>query len=168
MFTKTRYFALAAVAALSLTFSATVTFAMGDAGCGLGSVVFSSNKKLHQILAATTNGTFGSQTFGITTGTSNCKASGFAKVEKEQIFYAESNYKNLMTEMAQGRGESLEGFAQVLGCNSASTLDFGKMTQSQYESIFPKADTTAVEMLRSVKQQIQAHPKLAKACGQVG
>src|SRR5205823_3826374 len=38
----------------------------GLAGCGLGSMLFGDQKGMIQILAATTNGTFGSQTFGIT------------------------------------------------------------------------------------------------------
>ena len=47
----------------------------GMAGCGLGSLLFGNdNTTLMQILAATTNGLFGSQTFGITSGTSNCTA----------------------------------------------------------------------------------------------
>ena len=42
----------------------------GAAGCGLGSMVFGSKPGAEQVVAATTNGTFGSQTFGITFGTS--------------------------------------------------------------------------------------------------
>src|SRR5580658_9609667 len=44
----------------------------GTAGCGLGSIVFGNKAGIVQIFAATTNGTFATQTFGITTGTSNC------------------------------------------------------------------------------------------------
>src|SRR5262245_22752963 len=44
----------------------------GAAGCGLGSVFFGSKPGFIQVLAATTNGTSGNQTFGITSGTSNC------------------------------------------------------------------------------------------------
>ncbi len=44
----------------------------GTAGCGLGSMAFGNQKGAIQILAATTNGLFGTQTFGITSGTSNC------------------------------------------------------------------------------------------------
>lgn len=162
-----RSYVLATTLCFSFLLSITA-FATGDAGCGLGSVVFSQNKKLHQILAATTNGTLGSQTFGITTGTSNCKASGFALAEKEQIFYAESNYKNLMTEMAQGQGEALNAFAQVLGCSSTSVHEFGRMTRSKYESIFPRSETTPIEMLNTVKKAIKDDPVLSKECRVVG
>src|SRR5512138_978635 len=44
----------------------------GTAGCGLGSMAFGNQKGAIQILAATTNSLFGTQTFGITSGTSNC------------------------------------------------------------------------------------------------
>src|SRR5690348_10000976 len=44
----------------------------GVAGCGFGSMLFGKQPGFIQVLAATTNGTFGSQTFGISTGTSNC------------------------------------------------------------------------------------------------
>ena len=44
----------------------------GPAGCGLGSLIFDADSGWTQIFAATTNGTSGNQTFGITSGTSNC------------------------------------------------------------------------------------------------
>ena len=66
-------------AAILVAFGA-VAFAedYGSAGCGLGSLVFKQNDGT-QILAATTNGTFGSQTFGITFGTSNCNSKGMRR-----------------------------------------------------------------------------------------
>ena len=60
----------------------------GDAGCGLGSIVFGSEQGGVQVLAATTNGTFYSQTFGITTGTSNCNPAGLVKLDKEREEFA--------------------------------------------------------------------------------
>ena len=46
----------------------------GPAGCGLGSMIFDPDSGFTQIFAATTNGTSGNQTFGISTGTSNWNA----------------------------------------------------------------------------------------------
>src|SRR3569832_2714255 len=69
-------FLLLASASVGLAQPTTVTVgggrAYGSAGCGLGSIVFGSQPGFIQILAATTNGTFASQTFGITSGTSDC------------------------------------------------------------------------------------------------
>src|SRR5512137_902647 len=50
----------------------------GAAGCGLGSMAFNKQPGIFQILAATTNSLTGTQTFGITSGTSNCGPSMFA------------------------------------------------------------------------------------------
>ena len=49
-------------------------------GCGLGKLAWSDFKRQKdiapQVLMATTNGTFGSQTFGISFGTSGCTNDG--------------------------------------------------------------------------------------------
>ena len=44
----------------------------GMAGCGLGSILFGAKPGKIQILSGTTNGIYGNQTFGISSGTSNC------------------------------------------------------------------------------------------------
>src|SRR3954469_2639303 len=63
----------------------------GMAGCGLGSLIFGPvNSPGAQILAATTNSTFGSQTFGITSGTSNCVSGGVVALDRQQTAFAEA------------------------------------------------------------------------------
>src|SRR5207302_8961923 len=47
----------------------------GLAGCGLGSMIFGDQKGWIQVLAATTNGTFGTQTLVISSGTWNRRES---------------------------------------------------------------------------------------------
>jgi hypothetical protein len=137
----------------------------GMAGCGLGSLLFGhDNTKLMQILAATTNGTFGSTTFGITSGTSNCVEGGVVKAEREQAAFAEVNFRDLKLNMARGGGEYLSSFSTLLGCEEPAKASFFKMTQLRYESILPSESTTPMGMLVSVKQQIKADPALAKSC----
>src|SRR5262249_33013535 len=123
----------------------------GMAGCGLGSLVFGTdNSKLMQILAATTNGTFGNQTFGITSGTSNCVEAGVVKAEKEQFAFVEVNFQDLKRNMAAGGGEFLSSFATLLGCEDTAKASLAKMTQDRYETIVPSAETTPVQLLSSV------------------
>lgn len=51
--------------------------AIDSTGCGLGSMAWRGQSGiLPQVAAATTNGTFGNQTFGITFGTSGCDPNG--------------------------------------------------------------------------------------------
>lgn len=155
---------LAVVAAPIL---ATAAFAgnQNDAGCGVGSLIFKENNAVQQVLAATTNGTFGNQTFGITSGTLGCSASGNlqSRVERAQRNYVAANYRNLSREMAAGEGEYLSSLSSLLGCSRESLADFGKLTQSNYGEIFPTRDATPEQVLDSVKGNIRRDGKLS--CG---
>lgn len=135
----------------------------GDAGCGLGSLIFQDQKGPIQILAATTNGTSWSQAFGISSGTSNCDAVELAL--NEQRAYAEANFNSLTKEMAAGEGEQLTAFATVLGCQATVAPEFARYTQTNYEAIFASDTTTSVEMLQAVKAGIAADPVLSASCG---
>lgn len=146
------------IAAL-VTFAAGSAFAVGDAGCGLGSMIIKDNTKVMQILAATTNGTFGSQTFGISTGTSNCTSDKVVLQEKEQQYFVEANYDMLTTEMAQGSGEYVDAFAHLLGCDSN---EFGALVKKNYSEIV-KPNGSATEVLSNVRQ----HAKVI-SCAKLG
>jgi hypothetical protein len=138
----------------------------GMAGCGLGSLLFgpSSNSTGPQILAATTNGIFGNQTFAITSGTLNCSSGGVVKAQREQAAFAEVNFQDLKRNMSTGGGEFLASFSTLLGCTDESKPAFYKMTQAKYESILPSEKTTPMAMLTSVKTEIKASPALAGSC----
>ncbi len=136
----------------------------GMAGCGLGSILFGTDNSKIQILAATTNGTFGSQTFGITSGTSNCVRGGVVMTEREQAAFAEVNFEDLKRNMAAGGGEFINSFATLLGCEDSAKPTFASMTQAKYETIFPTSTTSPMQMLGSVKAQIKSTPALASSC----
>jgi hypothetical protein len=137
----------------------------GMAGCGLGSALFGKdNSKTMQVLAATTNGTVGSQTFGITSGTLNCVEGGVVKAEREQAAFAEVNFQDLKRNMAMGGGEFLASFSTLLGCEESAKPAFFKMTQQQYSAIVPSDSISPVAMVGAVKAQIKAVPALATAC----
>ncbi len=151
---------LVAVVALSAPQFAS---AAGDAGCGLGHLAWQGkNGKLAQLLAVTTNGTFGSQTFGITTGTSGCTASGLVRVDREQEYFANVNRDVLSIEMARGEGENLAALAALMGCSDVR--GFASFTQSRYVRLFPSAATSGAEMLRSLRTEMQADPFMATNC----
>jgi hypothetical protein len=135
------------------------------AGCGLGSLLFGPvDTPGAQVLAATTNTTSGSQTFGITSGTSNCVSGGVMRAEREQAAFAEINFPDLKRNMAAGGGEFLGAFATLLGCEPASQPALARMTQSRYEAILPSEDTTPIELVVHVKGEIAADPSLAAGC----
>ena len=114
----------------------------GTAGCGLGSMVFGSDPGIVQVLAATTNGSFGTQTFGITSGTSNCVDSmdpGMAAAA-----FVESNREVLAKDIARGSGETIHTLATIGGCSDSKAV--ARKLQSEYQAIFPSAEVTNVEV----------------------
>lgn len=138
--------------------------AEGDAGCGLGSMIIQEQTKLMQILAATTNGTAGNQTFGITSGTSNCKAQNFVMTDKAVQYFAEVNHDELSREMAQGQGEKLTTLASLYGCKGDAQKAFAQMTQASYGKIVPSAETSTTDMVKNLNAEFSSNTAVAGAC----
>lgn len=101
------------------------TQSYGMAGCGLGSIVFGDKPGMIQVVAATLNGT-GVQTFGISTGTSNCSEGGIMARANQFI---EVNKVALENDLARGTGESIASLGQVLGCQNT---DFATQFRTNY------------------------------------
>lgn len=135
------------------------------AGCGLGSMLFKENEKPHQILAATTNGLFGNQTFGISSETLGCTKDGMVRADKARQVYAEVNLQKLSREMAAGNGEYLTAFASLMGCkDSASQKAFGQLTQQKYEKILPTEKTDAETLIDNLQTEMSKDPVVSKSC----
>lgn len=131
----------------------------GAAGCGLGSIVIGAKPGIIQIFAATTNGTFGSQTFGITTGTSNCAEGGGMHAQLQRDFVA-VNMDNLKHEAATGNGEYLTAFSTVLGCEAGSKDAFLATTQLHHDEIFAPG-ANADQVLSNWKNVIAQNDKIS-------
>ncbi|HUJ79777.1 MAG TPA: DUF3015 family protein [Nitrospiria bacterium] len=136
-------------------------------GCGLGKMLFGqpnfSGKHhiMQQSFAATTNGTFFSQTFGISFGTSGCTNDGvFAGNQQKVNAFAELNLDHLRQEMARGQGEYLASFASLIGVKADRRSEFFALTQETYSTLFKSEQTTAREMLAALDQELAAHPGL--------
>ena len=153
---------LLAVAVLALATAAHAANNYTAAGCGLGSILFKGKGgKAQLILAATTNGSFGSQTFGISSETLDCTADGVVKSDRRVEVYAAVNLQRLSREMAQGGGEFLSGLSTLMGCQTeAQRQAFFKLAQARYETLFPAASTDSTAMLASLKAQMSADPIL--------
>jgi hypothetical protein len=139
---------------LAILFSVSVMGSMalaGDAGCGLGGMLIKSNTKLMQLFAVTTNGTSGSQTLGITFGTSDCSSKGLVQNDKQIQYFVEVNQADLIREMAQGYGDKLSTLAALNGCMSDSQISaFNAKAQSSFQSIVPSSSTTAIDFVNNL------------------
>ena len=119
----------------------------GPAGCGLGSLIFSPDSGWTQIFAATTNGTSYTQTFGITTGTSNCDSAPGGGKESAKAF-VQTNRAALAKDIARGGGETIVSLTQLAGCQDASAV--GSKLQSRFTTIFPNASVSDEQVSESV------------------
>ncbi|TGL44842.1 DUF3015 domain-containing protein [Leptospira perdikensis] len=158
-------FLSAAVVAVTMTSTSVEAKKYGMAGCGLGSLIISNND-ITQIFAATSNGIYGNQTFGITSGTSNCTADGVVKQDKVQELFITMNYDSLGQEMASGKGEKLESLGNLLGCSSDSLSRFGQVTKENYAKLITE-DSTPASVLSAVKSEVKSDKILAKSCSQI-
>jgi len=134
---------LAVVVVMALLVIAGTAFAAGQArsntGCGLGSMLFENNgddKVVLQTFQATTNGIYGNQTFGITSGTSNCQQPKNFVSNPQLNEFMVANMDNLARDIAQGRGETLDAFAELLGVPTEKRPEFYSQLQSGFAKIF--------------------------------
>jgi len=136
--------------AISAEISAQTHDTYGSAGCGLGSMVFGNEPGWSQVFAATTNAT-GIQTFGITSGTSNC-GKGIVNTSKnaDLSVFVQANFDNLAKEMAKGSGESLAAMAELAGVSAAERPAFYAALQQNFTSIFPSEKVEVSEVVNHV------------------
>ena len=136
-------------------------------GCGLGKLAWADSQQKEtiggQVLMATTNGTFGSQTFGMSSGTSGCTNDGkvFAS-EKVNVFTA-LNFDNLSQEMAQGQGEHLTSLATLMGIPEENHHDFFAMTQENYTTLVQAGETSPKAVVKAIHDAMSGHIVLAQA-----
>jgi hypothetical protein len=120
-------------------------------GCGLGTIVFEGQEGVApQVLAVTTNGTSGNQTFGITSGTLGCTQDGVVRPPAEVRMLLMSSLDSLAADVARGEGETLESLASLLSVEDQDLPRFFAALQDDFLRIFPNENVTAQEVLVSM------------------
>ena len=139
----------AAVLALSTTAMAATN---SQTGCGLGGqVIKQADSAVLYALQATTNGTSGNQTFGITSGTSGCKKTQFVMNERASEFVA-SNMDTLAKEISVGHGESIDTLAELLSVEDKAM--FSASLQKNYNSIYTSQNVEMSDVLDNISTTI--------------
>jgi hypothetical protein len=151
------------VAGLMTLFSVSA-MADNSAGCGLGAMIWKENSIISGLFRMTTNQSFSSQLFGITSGTSGCATHSIVKREQAPIYYAEANMEELKVDMAKGNGEYVSIFSDALGCPEGLKSEFAQLSKEKYEAIFPQSEQSPEEMLKNVKKMLKESPALSGRC----
>lgn len=130
--------------------------AYGTAGCGLGSILFGSKPGIVQVFAATTNGFLGTQTFGITSGTSNCGGQAVTVVAAKQ--FIETNREAFAKDVSRGQGETINTLASLGGCGDSKAV--AATLQRNFKVIFPSARATVTDVSTSAVEALKADKAL--------
>ncbi|HEX7488834.1 MAG TPA: DUF3015 family protein [Anaeromyxobacteraceae bacterium] len=133
----------------------------GDAGCGLGSMAFGDQQGFIQVLAATTNGFFGTQTFGITSGTSNCQGTSGAQATR---IFVEANREALAKDVSRGSGETIGTLTWILGCSDSQAV--GATLQKNFSAVFPSETVSNEAVTATILKTLKDEKMLA--CQNVG
>lgn len=135
---------LTSVAAVAFAMIATTAGAVDSTGCGLGSMVWRGHKGIvPQILAVTTNGTWGNQTFGITTGTLGCDPEGRVTggTGRMLLTFLENNMEQYALDASRGQGETLYTVAGILG---VPVEKVAAVSQANFDTLFPDENTEVI------------------------
>jgi hypothetical protein len=128
----------------------------GMTGCGLWSLVITGKDQGSQlgIFALKTFLFPDFQTSAISTGSSNCVNAGTrqAMIDEQNVF-VQVNLDVLEKEAAQGQGETLQSFSELLGCKDSKA--FAEWSQSNYHRIFSERDPGTV--IENYRTQLHSH-----------
>ena len=122
-----------------------------SAGCGLGTMLFDGERGVApQILAVTTNGTSGNQTFGISSGTLGCTQDGVVRPPTDVRVLFMSSLDNLAADVARGEGETLRSLAALMAIEKSDQPRFFGALQDNFVRIFPSENVSADEVITSI------------------
>lgn len=142
---------LIAVSILLLTVGMAHAVPKDNCGCGLGTMVFQNQDGLFsQVLAVSTNGLFGNQTFGISSGTLGCdRPQDLARNEQVNRFVA-ANMDNLAIDIATGQGESLNTLAELIQVPREKRPVLYSALQNEFDTIYPDPQVTHQHVIEQI------------------
>ncbi|WP_457625809.1 DUF3015 family protein [Persephonella sp.] len=146
-------------AALGVAILSIPSFAVNkeNTGCGLGYMIFKDapDSTLFEILAVTTNGTFGNQTFGITTGTLECKQPQKV-VKNDRLFkFVTENMDQLASDIASGNGETLDTVAELMNIPENKKAEFYAKLQENFDKIYPSEKVQSADVIDKIVEIAQ-------------
>jgi hypothetical protein len=135
----------------------------GMAGCGLGSILFGEKPGMVQVFASTTNGIYSNNTFGVSSGTSNCTPTG--DDSQAAAVFIDSNRLSMQNDVARGGGETLNAFFNVAECQEREAV--GQTLQKNYSQIF-KPEASNEQVVESIRHTLRQNESTAHSCLHLG
>lgn len=155
---------LVAVAAIAALVPAIAIAQQNNIGsCGWGSKLFDGQSGIApQALGGITNGTFGNQTFGVTSGTSGCTQDGAVRSTWKTAMFIDGNKETLARDMSVGSGEALDSLAHLLGVEAVDRAAFNRIARDNMHRIFPRDNAETDQVLAALREVLMKDAKLAR------
>jgi hypothetical protein len=120
--------------------------------CGWGSKLFQGQKGIApQVLAVTTNGTSGNQTFAISSGTSGCTQNGVVTSSWKTAAYLDGNMTKFARDASRGNGETIDTLANLLQVRAEHRQIFAQTLKNNFRTIFASDSASSTEVLAALK-----------------
>lgn len=149
---------LAATATIAISASAKD---YGAAGCGLGASVFEGQSGLGpHVLAATTNGIGGTQTFAMSSGTLGCDVNGTIQ-SHASLNLINGNMEQIAQSIAIGEGEGLVALADSLEVSVEDRPAFNSLLTNNFSRIYSSEEVGGLEVYNSIMGLLANSPELA-------
>jgi len=132
-------------------------------GCGVGSMVFKGQSGVApQVLAVTTNGSTGNQTFGITSGTLGCTQDGVVTSNMKTAMFIENNKGQLARDMSVGSGETLAALSHLLGVETQDQAAFSRLAKDNVARIFTTESVATEQVVASLREVLASNATLSR------
>ncbi len=143
-------------------------FAQNVGNCGWGSKLFDGQKGIvPQVLAVTTNGTSGNQTFAISSGTSGCTQDGVVKTNWKTAAYIDANMNKFARDASRGEGEAVKSLAKLLEMSESDSQVFSVALKDNFSTLFPSENVTSEEVTTALRAMLQGHSALSQYSAKV-
>ena len=151
------------IAAALVLLAPAIASADNIGSCGWGAKLMEGNSGVApQVLAVTTNGTSGNQTFGITSGTSGCTQDGVVRSSWKTAAFVDGNMNKLARDMSVGQGETLDSLAGLLGMSSEHKAVFSQVAKNNFSEIFSSENVSSQQVVASLKNVMSRNEELAR------
>lgn len=135
----------------------------GGDSCGWGNMLFEGQSGLPiHVIASVTNGTSGNNTFGMTSGTNGCSASGTLTYGGKSMVNLGAIMDEFSEDVARGDGEALTAVAVSMGVDNSDRAHFKTVLHNNFDTLFPSDTVTAEDVLASMMELMRADAQLAK------
>ena len=151
------------IAATLLVSTSALADAPGGQSCGWGNMLFAGQSGLpSHVLASTTNGSTGNNTFGMTFGTNGCSTSGTLTYGGKEMIDVSMIMDEFSEDVARGNGEALTAVAVSLGVTEADRALFKQTLHNNFNTLFPSENATTEHVVSSMFTLMKSNETLVK------